>query len=436
MNQNVNQSTAVSNNASHASLGVEQYTLANGAKLLFNHLPNAPRLAISFFMPGGNLLDEMPGVIDMTDRLVMKGTKNYDQEAFSIAMDSLSLDFDTDTKRDYSTIGATLLEEDLDASLALISDVFYNANFDEFEKEKVRVYGEIQMELDSPKARASNELFKGVFGTTAYATVNAVIQEHLMDMTDVDMLKSHYQKVYHPENLIISAGGNIDAKKVIAALEKAFPKVSSPVAVTPQAKIDELTNLTLTEDKYLAFARDDSSQAHIYKAWHAPTADSSDYPAIAVMNTILGAAGLSSRLFLELRDKHGLAYNVRSSYDTYRHKGMFNMYIGTEPSNVKKCLQGFIEECGKLMDTPVSEKELADAKRNILGRRSIFLETAPQQVAYYGGNVTLGRSLDDVANVPALIESVTSADIQRVSKALFSSPSVISVVGPADAIKQ
>jgi predicted Zn-dependent peptidase len=157
-----------------------------------------------------------------------------------------------------------------------------------------------------------------------------------------------------------------------------------------------------------------------------------DYAPMAVLNTILGAAGLSSRLFLELRDKQGLAYTVRSSYETYRYKGLFSLYIGTEPKNKEKCLKGFAEEVDKLVNVRVSAEELEDAKRNMLGRRSVFLETAHQQANYIGANYTLGRTLEEIENVPELIEAVTSADIQRVAEKYLTQPALTSIVGPSN----
>lgn len=413
------------------SLSTEKQQLSNGATLLFTPIRSAPRLAFSMFLPGGNLLDPVAGLSDMVDRLLMKGTKTRSQEQISIEIDGLTLEVDTDTKRDYSAIHATMLEEDLDVSFNLISDLFYNATFAEFEREKQKVVGEVAMDLDSPKSRASDQFFRKAFENTPYGTVGSVILESLPQMTSVEHLKQHYSGVFHPENLIISAAGNISADKLATVLEKAFPGQANPSSQVNPGVISRLQQLTHLEDQWMTFARDDSSQAHIFKGWLMPDVQDLDYSPLAVMNTILGAAGLSSRLFLELRDKQGLAYNVRSTYEAYKHKGFFYIYIGTDPSNKEKCLKGFVEECQKLIDVPVSAEELADAKRNILGRRSIFLETAHQQANYIGANYTLGRSLQDIEQIAERIESVTSADIQRVAQKYLTQPAVYSVVGPS-----
>ena len=411
----------------------EQQALGNGAQLLYKHLPGAPRMALSIFLPGGNQLDTVPGLSDVVDRLVPKGTKTRSKEQISIDIDSLTLEVDTDTKRDYNLMFATLLEEDLDASLALMADLFYNAELSEteFEREKEKITGEVHMDLDAPKSRASDLFVRSLFGNTPYSAVSSVILENLDRINDVGVIRKHYQQAYRSDNAIISVVGDIQQNKIAEKLAHYFPasQASGPVERVPS--LAKLKDLKIAKDEVVSFARDDSSQAHIFKGWLAPDARHADYSPLAVLNTILGAGGLSSRLFVELRDKQGLAYNVRSSFETFEHKGMFYLYIGTEPSNKEKCLQGFITECQKLIDTAVSEKELADAKRNILGKRAVFLETASQQVNHSVTNVVMGRTLADIEQLPDRIAAVTAADIQRVAQQYLTQPSITAVVGPS-----
>ncbi|MGE3331135.1 MAG: M16 family metallopeptidase [Candidatus Melainabacteria bacterium] len=417
------------------ALNVEDTTLGNGARLLYQHAPMAPRLAISLFLPGGNLADAIPGQSDLVDRLVMKGTQTRSQEDIAIEIDGMTLDLDVDTRRDSTTMQATLLAEDLEPSLELMADIFFNATLSEFDREKEKMNGEILMELDSPRARASDHMIRSVFEGTQYATVSSVVLETLETMTDVSAARRQYQANYHPGNAIISVAGNVEKKRLTQLLEKYFPAGANPTPfagdTVTEAVRQAIAQRTLKADRLVTFARDDSSQAHIFQAWLAPPAGHADYPALALLNTILGAGGLSARLFLELRDKQGLAYNVRSSYDTYRYKGLFYLYIGTEPANKEKCLAGFQDECRKLLEIPVGADELADAKRNILGRRSIFLETIPQQANYVGSNVALGRTLEDIQRIPERLQSVTADDIQRVANIYLTQPSVVSIVGPS-----
>ncbi|MBY0404099.1 MAG: insulinase family protein, partial [Cyanobacteria bacterium] len=297
--------------------------------------------------------------------------------------------------------------------------------------EKEKMSGEIQMDLDSPRSRASDLFIRTIFEDTCYSAVSSVIQENLDEMTSVYQAQKHYKQAYRPDRMIISmVGDQLPPERVTSLFEQYFPEENTSGAALGSTH-DLLKNLKLQENKVVSFPRDDSNQAHIFKGWLAPEVKSADYPAMVVLNTILGGAGLSSRLFLELRDKQGLAYNVRSTYEAFQHKGLFYLYIGTEPSNKEKCLKGFITECDKLVQTAVSEKELGEAKDNIIGRRAIYLETAGQQANYVGANYALGRSLEEIDALPQRILEVTSQEVQAVAQKYLTLPSVISVVGPS-----
>jgi zinc protease len=409
--------------------------LKNGAVLLHTLQKTAPRIAISFFVRGGNLLEAKAGLSDLIDQLILKGTAKRTQEQISIELDGLTLELDTEARRDYAVFHAKLLEEDLETSFELISDIFYNATFADMEREKQKLVGEITMSLDSPKSRASDQFYRKVFENTPYGRVDSVVLESLEHIKGVSELKDYAQAVFSPENLVISCVGNIEQKQVIALVEKYFSQKGKDV-LHPEAQLEkQLKELAFKADEKITFPRDDSSQAHIFRGWLVPHSRHEDYAAISMLNTILGAAGLSSRLFLELRDKQGLAYNVRSNYESFRYRGLFSLYIGTEPKNIQKCLKGFQEEIDKLINIPVSEKELADAKRNLLGRRAIMLETAGRQAAFIGTAYLQGRSLAEIEAIPSQIEAVTVADVQRVAKQYLTGPSVVSIVAASQHLK-
>jgi zinc protease len=418
------------------------FTLSNGTKLVYTHLSTAPRLALSLFLPTGYSADPVPGTAELLSRLLFKGTKTHSQEEIAIAIDGLTLEVDSAAKRDCLALHATFLEEDLSASLDLLSDVFYNVTFAEFLKEKQKLAGEIMMDLDSPKSCASDLLSRTVWNQTSYSASSSVIAEHL-DTIEAGAIQQLYQQAFKTETLTVVATGATSPEVLIEAFQKAFPATAqqgssgssgSSGLFHPYTSVETIQTLSIEASKTVSIAKDDSSQAHIYKAWLMPNATSPDFAAISLLNTILGGAGLTSRLFLELRDKQGLAYNVRSSYEAYRHKGLFSLYIGTEPANKNKCLEGFDIEIDKLCSIRVDETELADAKRNWLGHRAIMLETAPQKTAFLGGSLMLGRTLSEIEAMPETLNKVTADDIQRVARQYLTLPAIIAIAAPSSAL--
>ena len=399
--------------------------------LLFNRIAGAPRLAFHIYCRGGNQHDQIPGQLDLIDRLLTKGTSTRSAEQIAVAIDSLSLELDVDTRRDYSVVMGTVLEEDLEASFELLADLLHHSNLLELPREAAKLQGEITMDLDSPRSKASDLLMGAVFGKTSYATVGSRILSQLDSLSgDVDGLKQHYQAIYQPSNYLISVAGDIELSRVEKALQ---PLLESPnLQAVPDIDTAIYSTIAIPKDIVVTEAKGDTNQMNLFRAWLAPKALDDDGLAFTVLNTILGSGGLSSRLFVELRDKQGLAYHVRSSLEHYQHAGLFSLYIGTEPSNTEKCLKGFQEEVDKLINIPVPADELADAKANLLGRRSVFLETALQQSAYIGSNVAQGRNLDELQRLPERIAAITANDIQRIASTYLTKPSVISAVGPSD----
>ena len=212
---------------------------------------------------------------------------------------------------------------------------------------------------------------------------------------------------------------------VFNQLDKAFGDIAPSVKELP-----DLRKPVLDNEKNIEITKPDMNQAHIIKGWIADTANSDDYPALALLNIILGASGLSSRLFLELRDKKGLAYVVRSSYDLAKLAANFSIYIATEPKNIDVSLKGFDEEIQKIKNVLVSEEELENAKNNIFGKWAFIGETNSQQanwLAHYGIN---GFGFDFQESAKERIKKVTPQDIMDCANKYFNEKSVTVILKP------
>ena len=160
-----------------------------------------------------------------------------------------------------------------------------------------------------------------------------------------------------------------------------------------QSEIEDIFKLDINEDEIVKIVKNDASQAQIIQGWLVDSFNSPISAHLAVLNNILGSSGLSSRLFVNLRDKQGLAYTVRSQYETLAHSAIFNMYIGTAPINIQKSLDGFKQELQKLADVEPSEEEMQGAKENIQGRLKYFTQNNSQINAVQGYNYIMGLGL-------------------------------------------
>jgi zinc protease len=417
--------------------GIAKHRLECGATLWHVPLVQTPRIALALALPGGNTLDPVPGSADMIDNLLMQGTEDKTAEAIALAIDGLSLEMSISTRRDATWIHATFLPEDTEASLKLLAELFLFSTLEDLEREREKVRGEIQMSLDTPQSVASDNLSKTLFADTPYGFSESVLLESLDSLTP-EGLQKHYRSVYRPDRLTGCVAGDVDIEHFNVLFQEAFGaedthRIASGTATAAGVRLNQMR---LKEPNIVRAAFNEAAQVHVYQAWLMPEATHADTVVLSVMNTILGGAGLSSRLFVELRDKQGLAYSVRSRLTSNKYRGEFTLYIGTEPTKLSKALEGFKVQLERLIHEPISPQELAEAQRNMMGRRHIGLETASQQAVTVLSNALLGRDIAYLQAYDERVLAVTARDIQRVAQKYLTQPSVLSLAGPESVIQE
>lgn len=396
--------------------------LNNDIDFAYKRNPNTPRCALNFNL---SLTDfDLPaGVYSLMTRLFMQGTKKYNAQQLSEELDKYAIEFSTELKLDYIKFKFVCLNEDFEKALEIFSDIIKNTTFDEFEKEKAKLEGEIIAELDSPMAKVIDSYYKNIYENHRYGYTNTVILENLKNIKKDDVVNA-YTNLLNNSRKVLAFVGDIEYGFVKKQLDENLGNLPK------SCEISEHTKPTLEKAKKLDVIQEDLNQAHILKGWLVDSANSVDYPALALLNVILGASGLSSRLFLELRDKKGLAYVVRSSYDMANLAANFSIYIATEPKNIEVSLKGFDEEIEKIKKLPVGEEELENAKHNLFGKWAFISETNSQQahwLAHYG---ILGLGFDFRENAVDKIKAVTVQDVQNCANKYFNDKFVLSVLKP------
>ena len=397
--------------------------LTNNIDFVFKKNPDTPRIALYLNMSLNNL-DVKPAVHSLMTRLFMQGTKNRTAQELSEELDKYAIEFTSELKLDYIKLKFVCLNEDFEKALEIFTDLVKNTTFEDFDKECAKLEGEIIAELDSARAKVSDSYYKNIYANHSYGHTNSVILENLPKVTK-DEVKTAYNTILNNSKKVIAFVGDLDFEYVNNLLQNNFADLPASLETLPN-----LTPPILNEAKSIDIIQTDLNQAHILKGWLVDTADSKDYPALALLNIILGASGLSSRLFLELRDKKGLAYVVRSAYDIARLGANFSIYIATEPSNIETSLKGFEEEIEKIKTVLVGEEELENAKNNILGKWAFINETNSQQanwLAHYG---IMGFGFDFFDNAVVKIKNVTAEDIKTCANKYFNDKFVLTVLKP------
>ena len=397
--------------------------LKNKIEFAYKRNPNTPRVAFYLNFSINNY-SKNPGMYSLLVRLFMQGTKNRTAQQLSEELDKYAIEFTAELKLDYIKFKFVCLNEDFEKALEIITDIVKNTTFEEFEKERTKLQGEIIAELDSPRAKIIDSYYKNIYEGHSYGYTNTVILENLNNIKKQEVIDG-YKNILENSKKVCAFVGDLDFDKVNNLLEENL----GDIALSTQ-NLPCLAHPLLTETKNVEIIQPDLNQAHILKGWLAASADSADYASIALLNIILGASGLSSRLFLELRDKKGLAYVVRSAYDVARLSANFSIYIATEPNNIETSLKGFDEEIEKIKTIPVSEEELENAKNNIFGKWAFIGETNSQQanwLAHYG---VMGFGFDFHEKAVEKIKKVTPQDIIACANKYFNDTYVLSVLKP------
>ena len=399
------------------------FSLKNNIEVLYKRNKNTPRVALCFNL---SLNDPVPnpGDYSLMTRLFMQGTKNRTAEQLAEELDRYAIEFTSELKLDYLKLKFVCLNEDFDKALEIFEDIIKNSTFEDFEKEKIKLSGEIQAQLDSPRARVVDNFYRNLYTNHHYGYTNTVISENLPNVTREDVLKG-YNTFMHNSKKVIAFVGDLGFEEVQEKLNSRFVDIPSSINDLPDIKIP-----VLNEAKTVEIIKPDANQAHIIQGWLVETASQNDYPVLALMNIILGASGLSSRLFLELRDKKGLAYVVRSSYDVARLCANFSIYIATEPKNIEVSLKGFQEEIDKIKNILVSEEELENAKNNLIGKWAFSQEDNNQQAATYAHYAITGLGFDFNERAKEKIKAVTPEQIQECANKYFNDKYVVSIIKP------
>ena len=402
---------------------MREIKLNNGICACVKTNKDTPRIALSLNFSIVKP-EKFPGEYLLMNRLLLKGTTNYSSEKLSSILDENAIDLYTEMKHDYLRFRFVALNEDFELALSVLSDIIKNSTFEEFEKERVKLKGELLAELDSAKVKVSDLFSKTIYKNHFYGNSYTTILDNI-DKVTIEDVKNSYAEIIQNSKKTLAVVGDIEPEPVNELLNKYLSDIEGSLEID-----SNIPTPSVTKYEYAELTKDDAQQAQIIQGWQVASIDSEDYPKLMLLNIILGASGLSSRLFLELREKKGLAYTVRTSYEVHAKASVFSIYIGTEPSNIEISINGFHEEIDKIKNILVSEEELQNAKNNLIGKQQFITETNSQQanlMAYYA---ILGKPFNYQETIINKIRAISSEEFMICAKKYFTDDFVLAVLKP------
>ena len=408
------------------SNGTQKYHLSDGATMLYTPNSSNDIIAISVYAKGGQLLDKIAGTANLTAATMMKGTKNYTSLELSQVLEDNGIKIVPSVGADAFSITVLTTKDEYDKTMELLNEVVNNAIFDDYEIEKVKSdkLSAIKTNKDVPIKQAIEEYRDMIYKNTPYSISSKVLEKNIQNIKKSDIIE-YYNKIFNPKNIVISINGNIDKDKTIQDLNKIFePKADSQ---TFDYKIydSKIPRITAPRTNTIKMP---TETAWILLGWQTDgVLSEKDYATLQVIDSILGT-GMSSRLFKELREQEGLAYQLGTGYSPNVLRGSFMMYIGTNPATLEKSKQGLFSEIEKLKTEYVGDKELKDAKEKLIGNYVIGLETNLDKASNTGWYEASTRGYEFKEKYVDLINSVTDADIIEVANKYFNDNYIMSIV--------
>ena len=408
---------------------IHRTVLDNGIVVLVAENPAADIIAARIFVRAGSCWEprEQAGLAHLLSAVITKGTQKLSSLEIAEKIESIGASLSTDAAVDYFLLNLKTVTSDFAEILALAGQLLRSPTFPEAEVELERrlTLQSIRSQQEQPFAIAFDQLRQAMYQKHPYALSELGIEATVSQLSRDD-LQLYHDTYFRPDNVVISIAGRVNPAEAVAKVEKIFGDWQPRTTPLPT-----LTLPTLTPNPYQTVTPLQTQQSIVMLGYLAPSVKEADYTALKLLSTYLGN-GLSSRLFVELREKRGLAYDVSAFYPTRLEPATFVVYMGTAPENTAIALEGLRTEV-ELLCTTQSEDALQVAKNKLLGQYALGKQTNAQIAQVFGWYETLGLGIEFDTKFQQEVAGVTTTMAQEAACRYLLAP-YVSLVGPGGAI--
>src|SRR5271154_5984835 len=364
-----------SHKSSHIVRDIHRATLPNGIRVITEHMPHVRSVSVGIWIGTGSREEEVAdtGISHFIEHMLFKGTKNRSAEQIARSVDSIGGGLDAFTSKELVSYNVKVLDEHLPEAFDVVTDLVRNPLFaaEDIEKEKGVILEELKMEVDNPEYLI-HEIFSSSFWK-GHALGRPILgTKQSIRSFDRAKVEKYYQQFYGPSNILITAAGNLNHKKLVKLVEQNFadlkPRKTRLLEAPPQPHAP------------LVFRNKNSlEQVHLYLGVPSISMPHKSRFACYILNAILGG-GMSSRLFQNIREKQGVAYTVYSELTMYRDAGCMLVYAGTSQKTAGKVIESVLHELGQIASHKVTAEELRRAKDHLKGSYVLGLESTSSRM--------------------------------------------------------
>ena len=401
------------------------HTLENGLRII--HLPSASQVVYCGYQIAAGTRDERSdeiGLAHFCEHMTFKGTERRNALQIINALEGVGGELNAFTNKEDTVFYAAISKEHLTQAIDVLTDIVFHSQYPqhEMDKEVEVVCDEIESYNDSPAELIYDEFENLLFEGHPLGHNILGSAEQLRTYTTEDALRFVHRN-YRPEKAVFFVYGDVDFKKLVKGLERAdFPAISPPESEGAREGLKERffkPSLTLPDSGRELCREIGTHQAHVMIGTVGYDYNNPRRMPLYLLNNILGGPGMNARLNLSLRERHGLVYTVESTMVSYGDTGVWSIYFGCDHHDIRNCIRLVRRELDRIMQKPLSERQLTAAKRQLKGQIAIACDNREQFALDFGRSYLHHGHERDLDRLYRRIDAITAEDIQKVACELF-----------------
>ena len=410
-------------------------TLDNGLRIVSAPMPHVRSVTTAFFLGAGSRYetDAEAGLSHFVEHMVFKGTKKRPlAKVISETIEGVGGYLNASTDREATVYWAKVAAPHFDLSLDLLVDMLRNSLYEpgEIERERKVILEELAATYDSPAQLVDLLIDETMWPGEALGrdiggsreSVSGIMRPQLVD---------YVADQYAPDNCVVAVAGQIEHEQVVAAVEAQLGSWGRRRGHGKGRAWERSASVggAGQDEPRVGLKSRRTEQAHLCIAYPGLSSSDPERYALDLLNVVLGE-GMSSRLFLRVREELGLAYDVHSYAAHFLDDGAVTVYAGVEPKQINGAIKAILGEIRGVME-PIGKAELRKAKEMIKGRLLLRTEDTRSMAAWAGGQLLLLGELRSIDEVVEIVEALTAEDLRRAAERVFSPEKVnLAVVGP------
>jgi predicted Zn-dependent peptidase len=393
---------------------IQRHVLPNGLIVITETMPHVRSVSVGIWVNNGSRREiaSENGTAHFLEHMVFKGTHRRSAEDIAREMDSVGGMLDAFTSKEQICFNAKVLDDHLPIAFDVLADLVLRPKLDadDVKKERQVVLEEIKMDLDNPEYMLHDIFTRGFWPEHSLGRPILGTPETVKNFSQ-EGLSGRFKKWFAPDQIVVTAAGNVTHEEVLALVEKEFGQLKPSGDADPESAPKTAAPIHLQTKR-------DLEQVHLCIGVPCvPLADERRF-AVAVLNNLLGG-GMSSRLFQNIREKQGLAYAVFSELTPYSDAGMLSVYAGTAKETLGKVLDLTIAEFRAMKESPVTDEELLRAKNHLKGSLMLSLESTSSRMSNLARQELYFHRFSTLDEILSAIEKVTQEQVQGLAQQFF-----------------